>query len=325
MRWPSSSTRSSTSARHAGCSSPVVRRYTFAGSGSGRSRRSTHPPRPSSCSATGSAAIPTTTRPSSCVVDSTGSRWRSSSRPPRAAPSESMISCSELDDRFDLLLERRPADRRHATLRATLEWSHDRLTARRAPAAAPARRVRRQLPPAGRGGDLWAARIDLADRRGARLARRQVPRGVRPGPRPSPAPRDRPTLRAERLSDAGEPAAFREAHARWFLDELLAQPWVDVTTLHPFVPDAPNLLAAADWWTLHRTSPRGRRAPVALGRCVGRVDAGSRTSRRGPWPPTSNAATSSPPPRTPSPARCSASLCAPDARGVYAASSSTPS
>ena len=71
---------------------------------------------------------------------------------------------------------------------------------------------------------------------------------------------------AERLSDAGEPAAYREAHARWFLDELLAQPWVDVTTLHPFIPDAPNLLAAADWWTL---TERHRDIVVLLSRSAG--------------------------------------------------------
>ena len=39
---------------------------------------------------------------------------------------------------------------------------------------------------------------------------------------------------AEQL-DAEENVRYRDAHARWYRDELLAPPWVDVTTLRPFI------------------------------------------------------------------------------------------
>ena len=58
-----------------------------------------------------------------------------------------------LSQRLDLLKGERDADPRQQTLRATIEWSYDLLTALGAGAARPPRRLRRRLQLRGRGGD----------------------------------------------------------------------------------------------------------------------------------------------------------------------------
>ncbi len=70
---------------------------------------------------------------------------------------------------------------------------------------------------------------------------------------------------AERLETV-EQATYREAHARWYLDELCARPWVDATTLIPFIPEASDLLCAADWCT---AQGRHRDVVVLLSRSAG--------------------------------------------------------
>lgn len=153
-----------------------------------------------------------------------------------------------LDTRFDLLLDGRPADRRHASLRATLEWSHELL------GAAEQRLLRRLAVFNGSFGvravEAVCGPLDTAVPIAGVLAS-LVDKSLVVFDREQGRHRLLETVRlfaAEGL-DADERARHRAAHARWYLDELLAQPWVDVTTMRPFLAEASNLLAAADWWT----------------------------------------------------------------------------
>ena len=148
-----------------------------------------------------------------------------------------------LDARLDVLLDRRPADGRHASLRGALEWSHDLLT------VAEQQLLRRLTVFAG-GFELRAVEAICGPLDGT------SPRSPWSSPRSSTSRSSSSTTStavtdSSRPSDASPPndstptrrRRIEQAHARWYLDELSARPWVDVTTLHPFVPEASNLLA----------------------------------------------------------------------------------
>ncbi|MFT3853257.1 MAG: BTAD domain-containing putative transcriptional regulator [Ilumatobacteraceae bacterium] len=171
----------------------------------------------------------------------------------------------DLDARLDVLLDRRPSDGRHTSLRATIEWSHDLLT------TAERQLLRRLSVFAGSfdadAVDVVCGPLDSTTSIAGVLAS-LVDKSLAVFDHDHGRHRLLETVRrfaAERL-DAGEQATYREAHARWYLDALCARPWVDVTTLHPFVPDAANLIAAADWWTAQR---RHREVVVLLSRSAG--------------------------------------------------------
>ena len=154
--------------------------------------------RPSACSPTGRrrpcrvllwARIMSWLSPRS-AVRWTGCRWRSSWRP-RGCGSLSVDQISaRLDNRFALLTTgERSAAPRHRTLRATIEWSYDMLTAAERTLFAPAVGIRRVVPGDGRAGlrrrPGTGERHAPADRR----AGRQVARGARAGgARPGPLP-----------------------------------------------------------------------------------------------------------------------------------------
>ena len=151
-----------------------------------------------------------------------------------------------LDTRFDLLLGQQSPAGRHASLRATLEWSHALLS------VAERQLLRRLAVFTGsftlRAVEAICGPLDSSRPVAAVLAA-LVDKSLVVFEPASGRHRLLETVRlfAVEQLDAEETIGVHDAHATWYRDELLAQPWVDVTTLHPFVPEAPNLLAAADW------------------------------------------------------------------------------
>ena len=162
---------------------------------------------------------------------------------------------ARLDDRFRLLTGgSRTALPRHQTLRAVVDWSWDLLERRRAGAVAPVlglHRRRRRWPPPSRSAR--AARRpppDVLDLLTALVDKSLLT--VRDGP-DGPRYRMLETIRAygqERLAEAGEQDAARQAHAAYFAGagrrgartELLAAD--QLTWLDRLTADHDNLHAA---------------------------------------------------------------------------------
>jgi predicted ATPase/DNA-binding SARP family transcriptional activator len=195
-----------------------------------------------------------------------------------AAARARMLSVEEiadrLDDRFELLTSgRRTADARHQTLRATVDWSHELLTASE-------QRLFRRLSVFRGGWTLDAAEEvccgdgidprDITD-----LLGRLIDRSLVVADRSTGRFRMLDTLRhyaAERLTEAGDEATLRTRHVQWCLElaersEEQLRGAQQATWLDRLSAERDNLHHALTWCVGHAAelAEEGSRLVGALG------------------------------------------------------------
>ncbi len=153
---------------------------------------------------------------------------------------------ANLSDRFRILVGGRRARGRQATMHAALDWSHSLLTESE-------RVLLRRLSVFAGGFTIPAAEAvcaPLADRSVRETLAALVDKSLVVWDGIDHRHRMLETVRAfanDRLVDAGETEEYRDAHVRWMVAELAAQPFNDPTTLYPLLPEVANLRAAFDW------------------------------------------------------------------------------